>query len=560
MKINAIMKRMTANVGMALLMLLMVTSCKSKIESLTDALPADADLVMVGNIRTIVEAMDGSINGSTIKLPSYITDLLDGKEKFSHLLSYLKNSGINVESCAVVVNDKDLSPVCVFALNDEKKFVRSIESEDFVRESENAGMIIYKKKGEYSCDYICVCETYAYLVTSISRYEDDDFDSESYFSNFISSAAETSFASTGMGKYILEGNVGGLSFMIPSEFRNELKRAGVPSEFVDMYRGYVCCKGDMKDNAAKVSLRLFDENGNAKTMKDFCEFIDENAVVSRDVLSYLHNDESLIFAASLKNFNWEKLDLMNNEHFSPSAKSDMALVKSYLERIGGTIAIGIGVSDGWASLEDVFRGGDMVGNLAMTAIVELKDGKVKATLDDLKELLDRNDVPFENIPGGICVPIPNRDENGTMTKWNIQAEDNILVLSNRKIRKYSSMTLDNTNLEGRNMVAVFDLRKGNSLFKDFRINDELRLTFGLDNKDAEYTLECELGSQGSGGYISRLFKMFNSALEYIDKYDRRTSYDEYGGYYDDYTDVDSVEEVVEWEEIDSVADYDEVAE
>ena len=75
------------------MLLFLATSCfnNSKTKNLLDQIPADLDIVVVGDAKTIIESAGGTIEESQIILPSYLTDEMSNSDlnEYDKLKSFL---------------------------------------------------------------------------------------------------------------------------------------------------------------------------------------------------------------------------------------------------------------------------------------------------------------------------------------------------------------------------------------------------------------------------------------------------------------------------------------
>ena len=152
------------------MLLFLATSCfnNSKTKNLLDQIPADLDIVVVGDAKTIIESAGGTIEESQIILPSYLTDEMSNSDlnEYDKLKSFLKNSGIDVNACAIAGNYSDSNPIVVFALQDQNKFTKTIEENDFREKDTENGVIYYKKEKlpEFKDKFV---------ITMIGRYSNE---------------------------------------------------------------------------------------------------------------------------------------------------------------------------------------------------------------------------------------------------------------------------------------------------------------------------------------------------------------------------------------------------
>ena len=92
----------------------------TKMQNLLENIPENTDFVFVGSVKTVLESAGGKIENSKIVLPNYISnEMKEGDaEKFDEANNFLKDAGIDIEACAVMMSFRNFSPILVFALED----------------------------------------------------------------------------------------------------------------------------------------------------------------------------------------------------------------------------------------------------------------------------------------------------------------------------------------------------------------------------------------------------------------------------------------------------------
>lgn len=78
----------------------------TKMQNLLENIPENTDFVFVGSVKTVLESAGGKIENSKIVLPNYISnEMKEGDaEKFDEANNFLKDAGIDIEACAVMMS------------------------------------------------------------------------------------------------------------------------------------------------------------------------------------------------------------------------------------------------------------------------------------------------------------------------------------------------------------------------------------------------------------------------------------------------------------------------
>jgi len=507
------MKTKLLNLSFGLLALLALTACSlgSKTSALLDQLPADADLVAVGDFKTIMESAGGSLEDAKIKLPPVLSDAMSGKldDGLDDINDMLKNSGIDIEACAVTMNYSDPCPIVVFALKDADDFVKAIEKDDFDEDEKEDGLVVYKKKTYQSSydeswksySYIAVKGSYAYFVGDVSTTS--DYNAPKKLRRLVDDLDDGSYADTPAGDYITSGNAGGVAFKIPRTLRSEMREAGMPAAIADLCGGTFCLKGNVSDEAVELSAKMLDENGKEIDKEKLKDFIDPDARLNPAVLAYLNADEQFVYAATLKGFNWDKyLDAIGTATgLSRSERANVNAIKDYLNKIDGTVAVGIGLTDGLESVYDLALQNHVEKAISYTLVVETKDGKAKSLINDLKDMLTTQQVPFEETGGGFSVALSED------TKIYATAEDNVIVFSNSAISKSgNNPAVATLNPADCYVAAALVFEEKSKLMKDLGLKNSVSLSC-IAPTCTEAVLSLKVTGEGPNGVIAKAIKV-----------------------------------------------------
>lgn len=492
----------------------MALSGSSKMKNLLKQIPADAEIVAVGNVQTILESAGGKIEDSKISLPSFFTDFL-GKEKMKDIdkaNEFLKKSGIAPEACAVFGYFKKNNPVILFALNDAKQFVKTIEEEGFKEKDKDGDITIYTKKvyegynPEYDdYGYIAINGNYAYWIERV--WAGSDLRPASFLPQVIKDAADKNFADTPYGSYILDGNAGGVAFKWPKEMRQMMRESGVPSDLLSIYDGTVCLRGNLKKEKAELVMKMFDENGKELDAELFKDFMDPSAQIDKKALKLLGKDEVMVMAASLKEVKWDKYaDLITGTaRMSRAEKAQMNVVFDYLKNVEGTVAAGFGLTNGMESVKQMNSHDEVMQAFSTTLVVETKDDKAKRIMNDLKGLMEKMRMPFEDNAKGFTIDL---SQMGTSGKVYAGIVDDFIVVANHPIKEDGQNIWANEG-DLTDYISAFGmwLKKDNKLMRDLGLPYEVKFTVCCKPKSMETSMVLEIDGDDSPGVIAGIAKL-----------------------------------------------------
>lgn len=535
------MKKLLYHLGLCLSVILLATGCgNNNLAELLEHVPADADFVITGDIKTILESAGGKAEGSEVKMPDYIGTMQSDRDarEMEKDLQWLKNSGIDVTSGAVVfLKYQDRAPFIVFAITDKDKLKKALEVEGFNENDKVDDVDIYVKKdeGEYGSytrnSYVAIDGGYGYWIPDV--WSDDDKGMK-MIKQYLLSLSNNTMASTDIADYVSEGNVAGMIAKLPSELRREMAKAGMPEEMANLYSGYVCINSKLDGDEAEARLKLFDENGKAKTTEDWNKMMDIKAKIDPEALAYMSPEESLIYAVSMKNINWDKYmdQFESSGRLSRQDKSFLTIVKSYLEKFDGTVAIGVGLKNGKASIEAIDRGEKVLDHLPVTIVAQTKEGKAASLIKDIKSLLgNQNELFYTSTSNGLRLTLPK--EAGTL--W-LEAKDNMLILSTLPVKKGSNPVAEHVNFQDYIFAAALHLGKDNALMRDFDIKNDLTATLAFDAEEGELVLKVKMTGEGETGLIERFVR---SVIGMGKKYEQMRE-ERRQQYYEDYMAADTI--------------------
>lgn len=482
------------------LVCMLLSSCSNDMKSLLGQIPAKSDVVAVGSLKTLFKSAGGTIEDGKFVLPKFLADELPSQatNELDEYNDKIKEYGVNPKAVAFAGNFDEAEPAIFFALDDPEKFVKAIKGENFDKDEtdEDLKLEIYVDEEQYSKHYIAVHGNYAIYCDRIN----DNTDAKHFFSRIISRADEEDYASTGAGKYLLSGNVGGIGIKIPKEATSQLTAQGLPDFFGSLSGSTLCLSGQVNDDDVTIESKLIDSDGNEFDASKFKDIIDPEAKISPDALAYLNEDECLVFAYSLKGMNWNKyFDTLGATESRQSA-AQLSVIKGYLEQIDGTVALGIGLSDGLQSAFALDVNKDLK-QLPFTAVVEVKEGKGSNLINELTQFCQQSQVPC-NVSGN---SLTIGDSNLTIY---VQLQGKFLVLSNMPIKKSDNNPAAKAfNFADYNAAAALVLKKSNKLLQDLDVKNDVVLSLTTDYKLLSSKLTLNITGDGPDGVLAKLFKI-----------------------------------------------------
>lgn len=491
----------------------------TKMQNLLENIPENTDFVFVGSVKTVLESAGGKIEKSKIVLPNYISnEMKEGDaEKFDEANNFLKDAGIDIEACAVMMSFRNNHPILVFALDDQQKFVDVLKQKGYQKDSDKGDAVFYMKPSESSYgspNYVALNGSFAYVI--MKNYLRSDFNAISYLERVIEDAAEANYADTPYGEYILGTNGGGLATKLPAKLKNEMREEGLLNAEANILLNAVyCVRGELTSNKATVECKMFPEDGDEFDTEKLAKLIDIKSEVSDEALKLLGSQENIVMAMSMKDANWDEVSnlIATTSHLSRSEKAQMNAVFSYLEKIDGTVAIGLGVTNGIESFIKIDKEQEVLNQFSATIVVETKEGKAKQFIEDMKGMLEQLRMPFNDDATGFSINLDNM--GGTVY---VKQVDNFIVVANHAINK------DNDNpvvkrADFSNCIAAFymGLNSNDKLAKDLGVNDNITIGICCKPKDGKAYMSLEIDGSSDSGIIEKVARLLLNSQKKVEQ-------------------------------------------
>lgn len=467
------------------LVLLLSCTDNDKKDGVLERIPATADMVVVGNVNEIVASAGGTVEKSAIRLPRGVMEHLGGSNAFElkKINRFLKNSHVSMDACALFVPDGEKRSVAVLSLTDRDFFSDAIKKLSYKKIKADSDMDIFVRKVSVAADgkqssynYIALKGSYAYVIENVES--DGKFSPVKFLQKVYEDAGKKSFARTGFGKYISRDCAIGMAVVNSAEVRNSLGKAGMPSAAMAMMgESVVCMRGKFLANKCIVDMQVFDSEGNELSADRVAPFMDNSATINLRALSFLDERESLVYAFSLKDVEWDRMaDLIaEGSGLSRADRAQLNVVMSYLSQIDGTVAIGFGLNGGIGSALSLYMGNEPLSQFSATIVAETKEGKAQRLLEDIKGLLEGMSVPFEEQDGQLSV---NTAFMGIQGMLYAKCEGNVLVVANHPVSGNNENIFISEPEIGKSRLALYGkLLKDNKLSSDLNIKDDI--TFAL---------------------------------------------------------------------------------
>lgn len=501
----------------AMVMLLSCSDNDKKADGVLDCIPANADLVIVGNINKIAESAGGSVKNSQIVLPKDVMEHLGTRntsilQKINRLLN---GSHVNTEACALFASYENEQPVVVLSINDAILFTDAIKALKYKKIKADCNMDIYARKIQAGADgnpdchnYVALNGNYAYIIENVQK--NTNFSPAGYLQKIYEDARKNSFAETAYGKYISEDCTIGVAMANTANIKKSLKKTGMLSGSVSILdKCIVCLRGNLLADKCIVDIQLFDHDGNEMRADSLVPFMNNSSTISKKALAFLDAKESVAYAISLKDVEWDKyMDMISEAaELSRSDRAQLNAVLNYLENIDGTVAASFSTNNGINSILNIYMGKDLLSQFSATIVAETKEGKAKRLLEDLKGLLEGMSIHFDETDCEISVNTAFMGMPGTVYA---KSKDDVLIVANHPIKENNdNIFIKDKNLTESRFALYAKLDKEDKLASELNINDNVTAAFYCrpDMMSAFMVIEIGSGTDANTGIISRLLNM-----------------------------------------------------
>lgn len=541
------MKKIVSGVmGMALAALTLVSCSKDENSSSSDLIsqiPADAEMVFVGDFATVAQSAEVEITTDGISsLPSYLTDLIpvSTDDLLKQANEEIKNWGVDVTAVAVFYQESLSEPVVVARVTDSSALASFLKGEDF-EESTSDGFKVYTKTydWDWASDVSCVVVNGNYAYSYVDEvYVSGDDDPKRDLVKAVKSVASGNFASTPAGEYIAKGNAGGMALVCSEKNAKRLRRQGLPADMArDAEGAFIGMRFDLNGSELKLTTQVLDKNG---SNFDFSKYAGvatpaTPATISQKAVEYLAPETCALAALTFGDVDWNAVidQVVNMGGVSNEEETVMRMAVTYLKSLEGTVTIGVGVKDGLYSIARLAndRNRRPFDDLVLSAAVQTKPGKAQGMFRDMASMLAASGLPYGVTDNGVSISI---DEIGAT--FYISAFDDMITLSTVPISGRSNNAVTKAvSFGGNNGALAIVLNKNSSIMEQLGANIGLQLLAATDPSNVEFTVSLKaLGTSDPllkaliklgfdvYGNMYRLLPVFNgvsSSVDYFNDYD-----------------------------------------
>ncbi len=482
-----------------------LSSCsqKTKMEAMLEQIPESSDLVLIGNLKQIMESAGGTLVNSQVNFPDYLSPMAGEQEEVNDIL---EKTQIDPEVCAVMVDIRKNYGILLFSLKDKAAFTRALEEFGYTKTGDEDDASFYTvEASEDSEGYSCAVIRGDYAYWADNTHKSSPADAQKELEQIIAGAKESPMSKTKAADYIQDSNAMGMIFQIPEEFKEKLSNSGIPAFVWDIYSGQICIKSDLQGNKCIVNCALFNEDGNQKKATDFGLSFDTKAKIDKEALTFLDPKECLVAASCMKDVDWDKYfeTLSNTKDLPASQKGILAIMKSYMEKLDGTMAFGLGLEDGMQSIYDISQGTAGLDPLHMTLLLETKEGMAQGIVNDLASFAEQAGVQVEKKDNGITITVPNPYKD---VIFYAETHNNLLVLSNHPISQSSdNFSIKSVDFCSYQSVFALAFDKGDKMMTDLGIDYGLIVSGQTTAQPYESTLTIEtIGAPSTYGIVGTI--------------------------------------------------------
>lgn len=518
-------------------------SADKRVAGLLDAIPAEADMVGVVDIKLLLNSAEIELNGSDIILPAYIKNEIpgDAMNEFEELEEEYAKTGLGISAGAMFASlsgDRERM-FFVLPVSDEKTLTNYLEQEqDNLTEVED-GVTYFYSNSSWDDQIRIECAMnngYVYFLES-RRYFDDMDDAIRTLSPFF--AADRSYRNTPQGSHILEGNGGGFAFTMPKVLLRELRREGIPSSIVNPLEGaYFVANYNLSNDKLNTAMAVYNSDNKPMYLSDIIgdeiPGLDLNAGIDSKMLEYLPSNTIAAYAVNVEGTDWKTLlDWVADE--AGMSRSDRGVIKAilpYLEKFGGNIAIGANFDGGLKEIGQLGHGEiNPFSVFTFGAAIQTTENEAEGLISQISGLLDMQGIPYDEFNNGLSVTIPDAGE------FYVSAvEGNIITISNEQITSAHSNPVSDADFGKQILGSVIVLNKNHQVLQDLGIDYSLELIGGYSANPLRGDGELRIIGSADNLVTSIVKTVFdiidNSDKLYSRYFERRYEYNDYDYAYD----------------------------
>ena len=400
----------------------------------------------------------------------------------------LKDGGL--DGMAVCLADGITEPVAIFSLENVDAVRASLTEAGAAKVDTGDDTEVYSMDDEYVL--IAAEERFVY------RGSPSTPDEKVKFAHLYASAKRNPFGrSVYCGALETKGDLFGY-YEIPRNTRGALMAAGVPSEMLTVLEGAVVFDGTAEGPALEARMWLVSPEGEKRTFGSYLPFsLDTSARISKDALAYMGPNISLVAASALKDVNWEEFTNMlnNSKSLSFQQRAMLLMMRPYLEKIDGTVAVGLGVSltKGQNLTSIAFDPSNLMGTVA----IETVSGQAAALSSQIKELIKMAGLATIDTKNGFSCSLPGVD-----VALSVETRGRLILLSTRPLVSGGNQSPALSVIPFADYISAvaLSLPAESPLFDMLPSGAErqdVSLGLGLDAKKSELTVKFVCGRDGS---------------------------------------------------------------
>ncbi|MDE6118238.1 MAG: hypothetical protein K2F82_00035, partial [Muribaculaceae bacterium] len=218
--------------------------------------------------------------------------------------------------------------------------------------------------------------------------------------------------------------------------------------------------------------------------------------------SYLGDDQQMVLAFNLKGLDWNTLF---NDYLIPnvsrSERVAISLARTYLEKFDGTVALGLGVTDGMTSFRNLDANIDPGKQFSATLVLETAPGQAEGLMTDIRSLLDSTGLPYTSADGGLSV-----DLSGVTVYAAVK--DNMIIVSNNPVSdRHSNDAVKQSHMADYcNAFAIY-LPEDSKLMSDLGLHYSVSLYGVSDTKAAEGRLNITIKDGTSRKFLEKAINL-----------------------------------------------------
>ncbi|MDE6316231.1 MAG: DUF4836 family protein, partial [Muribaculaceae bacterium] len=438
-----------------------------------------------------------------ITMSAAMTDLLVGPsagDMTTSFCQFIHEAGNSTETSAIFgYFGQSNPPMLVARYADYDKLVAALESNDFTPQANNRGTLEVYGSDD---NLVALTESHILFTQQVGALAESAI---RQMENAASQAANKSLDATAMGRALSDqASDMAIAFTFPEKMTSPAyTRLQLPEQMLNSMSGMIYCASfKLTDNSLDGTVRAIDAKGKPIDIMESGFYTCKPGKVNSKALAYLGDDEQLALAYNLKGLDWNKIfDELLLPNVGRSERVGLSLARTYLEKFDGTIALGIGLTNGLTSINNLDKNIDPGQQFSATLVLETAHNKAESLLTDVRSLLDSTGQPYRSTDNGLTLDISG------MSLF-CAVESDLFIISNNPISdKHSNNAVKKCHMADYGNAVALVMPEDNKLMRDMDLKYSVTAFAATEANTTEGKIQITVKDDKSDKFIEKMIRL-----------------------------------------------------